>query len=224
MNIHSVMDRVPDSAAETGKTRTRQAIVTAATELFAERGYHGTAMPEIAAHAEVGVGTIYRHFADKPALGNEVYRHCKRAMGAASWSQMGRGGAVAVAGADPYRAEFLLVWRLLFGYALAHRSEFQFLEMHHHPDYLDAQSRALRDESAAPIQRFFERGIKAGAIAPLPVAALVGLSWGALVGVVRQVLDGLLQEDEALVERAGQAAWSAIAASPISNAMREPRK
>ena len=43
----------------------REAILEAALELFAERGFHGTAVPLIAAKAHVGAGTIYRHFKDK---------------------------------------------------------------------------------------------------------------------------------------------------------------
>lgn len=47
--------------------RNRQAIVDAAGELFGEQG-ETAQMEEIAAHAGLGVGTVYRHFADKQAL------------------------------------------------------------------------------------------------------------------------------------------------------------
>src|SRR5438067_8425981 len=40
----------------------REAIMSAALELFVERGFYGTAVPEIAERAEVGAGTIYRYF------------------------------------------------------------------------------------------------------------------------------------------------------------------
>jgi AcrR family transcriptional regulator len=47
--------------------RNRQRILDAARELFADRGL-GVTLHEIAAHAGVGVGTIYRHFPDKAEL------------------------------------------------------------------------------------------------------------------------------------------------------------
>ena len=47
--------------------RNRQRILDAAREVFAERGLDAS-LDEVAAHAGVGVGTVYRRFADKDAL------------------------------------------------------------------------------------------------------------------------------------------------------------
>jgi len=56
----------------------RRIILDAALQAFAERGYHGTAVPEVAAAAGVGTGTLYRYFEHKEALVNEVYRDAKQ--------------------------------------------------------------------------------------------------------------------------------------------------
>ena len=55
----------------------REAITAAALELFVERGFYGTAVPEIADLAGVGAGTIYRYFESKEALVNAIYREQK---------------------------------------------------------------------------------------------------------------------------------------------------
>lgn len=47
--------------------RNREAVLDAAGELFARRG-ESVQMDEIAERAGLGVGTLYRHFADKQAL------------------------------------------------------------------------------------------------------------------------------------------------------------
>ena len=47
--------------------RNRARILTAAAEVFAERGLDVT-LDDIAAHAGLGVGTVYRRFADREAL------------------------------------------------------------------------------------------------------------------------------------------------------------
>ena len=47
--------------------RNRESVLDAAGELFAERG-DAVQMDEIAERAGLGVGTLYRHFADKQAL------------------------------------------------------------------------------------------------------------------------------------------------------------
>ncbi|MEV0284817.1 MULTISPECIES: TetR family transcriptional regulator [unclassified Kribbella] len=48
--------------------RTRERLLTAALELFAERGYDGTSAGEIAARAGVTEMTFFRHFPSKASL------------------------------------------------------------------------------------------------------------------------------------------------------------
>src|ERR1035437_8102333 len=55
----------------------RERILAAALRSFAERGFHGTSVPEIAQTAHVGVGSIYRHFESKERLVNAVFREAK---------------------------------------------------------------------------------------------------------------------------------------------------
>src|SRR5437764_14910889 len=52
--------------------RNRQRILDAARELFAERGL-GATLNEIARHAGVGVGTVYRRYPDKAVLIDELF-------------------------------------------------------------------------------------------------------------------------------------------------------
>ncbi len=52
----------------TRSERTREALLTAALELFAEHGYDGTTTAAIAARAGVSEMTLFRHFPTKSAL------------------------------------------------------------------------------------------------------------------------------------------------------------
>jgi len=55
-------------------------VVTSAVALFAKRGFEATRMTDIASHAQVPVGTVYQHFADKDALLGAIvqsYRACR---------------------------------------------------------------------------------------------------------------------------------------------------
>ena len=68
---------------ERKKLRTRQAIVAAADELFSRDGFQATTMEDIAAAAEVSVGTLYNYFGTKNALLlAQLATHVEQMMGA----------------------------------------------------------------------------------------------------------------------------------------------
>jgi AcrR family transcriptional regulator len=52
--------------------RNRAALIQAAREVFAERGFEAS-MDDIAEHAGLGVGTAYRHFANKYHLADAIF-------------------------------------------------------------------------------------------------------------------------------------------------------
>jgi AcrR family transcriptional regulator len=52
----------------------RERIVAAALERVGEGGYAGAGMQQVASHAGVAVGTVYRHFPSKAELFAEVFR------------------------------------------------------------------------------------------------------------------------------------------------------
>src|SRR4029077_7615244 len=65
------------STAGTRATRSaerRDAILAAALDEFADRGFAATRLDDVARRADVAKGTIYLHFADKEALFEELIR------------------------------------------------------------------------------------------------------------------------------------------------------
>src|ERR1700716_343970 len=64
MGILAPMNSQP-GLRERKKQRTRETIARAAHELFAERGYHETTLPDIAGAADVSTRTIFAYFPSK---------------------------------------------------------------------------------------------------------------------------------------------------------------
>src|SRR3954468_5380522 len=62
----------PEFEDERRSARKRRAIIEAATTVFLRNGYLGTSMDEIAARAKVSKQTVYKHFADKERLFEEI--------------------------------------------------------------------------------------------------------------------------------------------------------
>lgn len=62
----------PPGRLERRKAKTRAAIVSAASQLFHERGYEETSIQHIAELADTGVGTLYGYFSAKEEILREV--------------------------------------------------------------------------------------------------------------------------------------------------------
>ncbi len=177
----------------------------ASLALFAERGFHGTRVPEIAERAGVGVGTIYRYFPTKEALVNAVYRDRKQAFAAAM--------AVAVDQDATPGDQARALWRASVAWAQANRSAFRFLELHHHADYLDAESRAATEQTQAVLRTQLADARRAGAVRKdLSLDILVALLSGALAGFVRDADAGAFRTDRPTIDAAGVAVWRLVAA------------
>jgi AcrR family transcriptional regulator len=65
MNL--VPDRLPRRRDE-ARALFRNAILDAAEAVFAERGFHGARIQDIAERARIAVGTVYNHFSDKDEI------------------------------------------------------------------------------------------------------------------------------------------------------------
>jgi AcrR family transcriptional regulator len=199
----------------------RREILDAGLRVFAERGYHGTSVPEVAQAAKVSVGSLYRYFANKDALVNEVYRDAKERLRAALFTP-------ALPVLDPYRAEaaqrwFEELWRRLGVFAAGEPDAFRFLEMQDHVPYLDAQSRQVELAVLAPLwlagKRLHDR---ASGAAAAPVDVLIALLWGAFVGLVKAGRLGYLRVDDKAFTQAGAACWQMIGPE-ASRAASNPR-
>jgi AcrR family transcriptional regulator len=62
------------------KERTRHELLAAAKAVLAEKGYHDTKVADIAAAADIGVGTFYLYYPTKDALFLELVEETARAL------------------------------------------------------------------------------------------------------------------------------------------------
>src|SRR5207248_2489337 len=65
---------------ERKKQRTRETIARAGHELFAERGYHATTLPDIAEAADVSTRTIFAYFPSKEDILFSNFAQMKEAL------------------------------------------------------------------------------------------------------------------------------------------------
>lgn len=206
MNIHSLNQPEKRSRGGQLSDARRQRLLEAALKLFAERGYHGTSVPDVAKAAKVATGSVYNYFADKNDLVNQVYRDAKRQLKAALLDGLGEPNLAEPSAAEQWFAE---VWRRLSVFAIAEPDAFRFLEMQDHVEYLDDESRALELSVLGPLFMAGQKFRKQSGGPSIDIA--IALLWGAFVGVVKAGRLGYLKIDEKKLAEAGVAAWRLIA-------------
>jgi AcrR family transcriptional regulator len=182
----------------------REAILDAALELFAERGFHGTAVPLVAKRANVGAGTVYRYFESKEALVNALYQREKQAFVMRLIQNFPED--------VPPREKFRELWRRLWAFANENQKSAIFLELHHHADYLDDKSRALEELVMQPILEFVRQSQQAQALKNVDPQLLIAVVYGAFIQVVKAVWLGQLKLSSDTLERAEACIWEAVRA------------
>lgn len=154
------------------------AIEAAAERLFAERGYGATSIADIAAAADVAVGTVYRFFPDKPALLAGVHRRVEQrfieAM-ASGWSS-----------AERFEQRFAPMVAALFDEAARSREVVAILAM----------ARDLPGGAGSPpgaafvhvIADMYHQGQEAGAYSEGEPAVVAAIAYGMVEGAMRHLM------------------------------------
>jgi AcrR family transcriptional regulator len=164
------------------KVTTREALLEAALSVFTEHTYAGSIVPMVAERAGVAVGTMYRHFPSKQALGNAVYQQ---------WKGLLLDRLRVPAEGMSTRAEFAHVWAVLRDFATEHPEAFAFLEYQQHAGYLDDDSEKLTDLTNRLGAELVARGQERGEVRAGDPSLLVALAYGAFIGLAKAAWSGL---------------------------------
>jgi AcrR family transcriptional regulator len=143
--------------------QTREQILAAAAELLARDGYDGVNSNQIARAAGVGVGTFYRHFADKRSLAD--------ALALKVWEELGR--VMPADDVDDPIAFARSATEAILGYAERRPARFRAA--------FGLGRRARTAPSVRPIERRFQLLAARGAIAQELDLRVAARAWWAMV-------------------------------------------
>src|SRR6185503_12227529 len=171
---------------ERRRGRTRRELLAAATTVLAEKGFHDTKISDIAAAADVGVGTFYLHFPDKEtlfdAVVDETVTRLKATIDAARQAETSPIAAVRASNVAFFRFahENREVFKIVFGHAAAYND-------------LIRRAQAL---FIADVEETIREGIACGAFAPLPPAVVAQ----AIIGMATQTLSWWTEHESVPIE------------------------
>jgi AcrR family transcriptional regulator len=183
---------------------TRQRLIRAALELFATRGYHDTTTAQIAKKAGVAEGTIYRHFASKQQLVNELYRAAQRwATKVVQEASADGGGA---------RTQLAAVAHALLEGAARDPNVVKLGLLDSLGAILDEESHRAERELYAAIERLVADGKAQGTVRPGAVEVWAGV-W---LAVVRHAIDKVVRKEwkpnDATIRLVIDGAWRTMGA------------
>jgi len=178
MKKASSISEEPRSLRERARETTRQALLEAAEQTFAEQGIEGARIEDIAARAGIAVGTFYNYFQDRDDL--------LTALAAARRETLVErlDAAAAATKGEPWQAQLLGFLRALLEHLESHRRFFSII--------LQAETRlssrppfgSAMDEVYERAERLIRRGIRLGILRRDEMDLLPSL----LVGMLRAVL------------------------------------
>jgi len=195
------------SAEETDKCC---AIAGAALKLIADQGFHGTPISQIAKEAGVGVGSIYRYFADKDEMIHAIHARVDERLHQVLEQKLN--------GEVRDRQMFIQLIAHLSRYLAENPLEFKFLEQYYNSPYgiekmrekfLEDPDTSLCDDRDKPFFNLLADG-RGTLIKDLPVPILHSLAFGPVIFLVRDVLNGFVKLNDELLQRFAEGCWDAI--------------
>jgi AcrR family transcriptional regulator len=172
---------VPLSRFARRREQTRRDLLAAAKKVFALRGYHQTKVSDIAAEADVGVGTFYLHYEGKEALFLELVRETaeqlKEKTDAAKTRATDPAQLVRISCAEIFRfaQDNRETFRILFGEGTFNNA------------IADAQAIFIAD-----VAENIQAGVREGSFTPFPPAVIAQ----AVIGLVTQVVSWWIGQDQ----------------------------
>lgn len=185
---------------------TRARLIRTALELFTARGYHDTTTAQIAKKAGIAEGTIYRHFASKQQLVNELYRVAQR------WATKIVQESARDPDAGTARAQLTAVAHGLIEGA-AHDTAVVKLGLLERLDgVLDEESRKTAREFRMALERLVAEGKAQGAVRAGAVEIWAGVWLATIRHALEKIVAGDWKPADAGVRLVVDSAWRAISA------------
>ncbi|MEM8533704.1 MAG: TetR/AcrR family transcriptional regulator [Chloroflexota bacterium] len=180
----------------------RNAVLKATLNLISEHGFHGTSMAMIAAEAEVGAGTIYRYFASKDILINELFLEIKEQFTAALLAHDDDTMSL------KQRVEY--IWIALIKQYIAYPAELRFMEQYANSPFLSTDTLRRQNELSVPFTTLLEQGLTTGLFRDLPIEVLRVFMYGPALQLAKQHIAGVTVLHDALLAAAFDACWAAV--------------
>lgn len=193
----------PPANVQPGQINER--IIAAALQLFTQRGYFSTSVPDMARAAQVSVGSIYHHFKDKEDVARALYLglvgHLNEALTKIAKEH--------VTAHDRCRA----VMAMLFQLTESNRDAMDFMLYAKHRDFLPSERPVCSSKPFETMRAFVQDGMENGEIRNMDVMVATSCLFGGAIRLITARLDEVLAEPlPDRLDAVWDCAWRGVAA------------
>lgn len=174
----------PDSCALAGGGA-RERVIDTALQLFSERGYFNTSIPDIVRRSGVSTGSIYHHFGDKEGIARSLFETTVERMELALQTICQRHRDA--------RSRCHDIMALLFDIAEKEPALMQFMLYARHREFLSDRGPICSSKPFRMMRAVVAEGMARGDVRTLDETVAAASVFGAAIRLIQMYLDGVIE-------------------------------
>ncbi|WP_293944703.1 MULTISPECIES: TetR/AcrR family transcriptional regulator [unclassified Sphingobacterium] len=182
----------------------REQILKAGLKLFVTQGLHAVTIAQIAAEANVGIGTVYRNFNSKEEIVQQIWITQKSEESAYIFNKYTQQGSL--------RSQFDFLWERVIRYFLEHPLEFQFSYQFAASPILTKEIHEVAMMDFLKFDELYAMGLEQNLFKPLTARRLRLFTFSTINGWLLWALDEKMDIDDATIALFLQMCWDSIKA------------
>ncbi|RMG34605.1 MAG: TetR/AcrR family transcriptional regulator [Gammaproteobacteria bacterium] len=189
-------------------------ILTAALQLFVERGYHNVSIHDVQKRAGVSIGSIYNHYGGKEGVAKGLYRHLLTELEAVIDN--------VIAGTPSPQAQCERVIRQLLDFTESRRDIMAFIFATRHREFLPGEPPICNSAPFMRLRDIVRHGIEQGTFRAMDPWVGASAVFGGTIRLIQLRLDGMVTQplpelaDELIVTT-----WRGVLPGEITTSARE---
>ena len=161
-------------------------ILTAALDLFVDKGYHNVSIHEVQKQAEVSIGSIYKHFGGKEGVAQALYKHILNEVDVMI--------DLVIKDIHTPVEQLEEIIKRLFEHTETHKKIISFIFHSKHADFLADQPLICDAAPFVKIRSITAQAIKNGDIKDIDVSVATSIIMGGAIRMIQLRLDGLIEK------------------------------
>lgn len=161
-------------------------ILTAALDLFVEKGYHLVSIHEVQKQADVSIGSIYRHFGGKEGIAKKLYSHILNEIDELI-------DAITNEYTKPTE-QLEEIIKQLFEHTETHHQIISFVFHAKHTDFIPDEPLMCDAAPFIKIRKITSEAIESGDLKNTDTWVATSLIFGGAIRLIQLRLDGLIEE------------------------------